>query len=252
MMNILIIEDESLAADRLEKMLKEINPDLQVQAKLGSIKESVSWLMHNTTDLIFLDIQLSDGVSFSIFDQVSVSTPIIFTTAYDQYAIKAFQLNSVAYLLKPIRKKDLEESLKKYQAMKSAFNIDFENLLATYKGKKPQYKKRFLIRIGDTYKKIETEDIAYFYAMQKSVFFKTFGGKTLNIDFSLDNLIEILDPESFFRINRKYIINIGAIEKMVAWGRGRMKLDLNPKTDDELDAVVSIDRSADFKKWLNK
>lgn len=142
-MKILIVEDEKVAANRLEKMLLQIDPEIQVMAKTGTITESAKWLLNNQADLIFLDIQLSDGISFSIFEQVNVSTPIIFTTAYDQYAIKAFQLNSIAYLLKPVRKKELEESLQKYKKLKSAFSIDFESLLAGIQGKKPDYKKRF-------------------------------------------------------------------------------------------------------------
>jgi DNA-binding LytR/AlgR family response regulator len=251
MMNVLIIEDEKLAAERLEKILKEVDPSMKVLDTIGSVKESIQWLKNNKADLIFLDIQLSDGVSFNIFDYVTVSTPVIFTTAYDQYAIKAFNLNSVAYLLKPIRKTDLKESLLKYNTMKSVFGIDFEHMMATYQGRKPEYKKRFLIRIGDKYKKVETEEIAYFYALEKSIFCKTFHGKTLNIDYSLDALEEMMNPEQFFRINRKYIVHIEAIENMVAWGRGRIKLDLNPMLDDDMEVVVSIDRSADFRNWLN-
>lgn len=250
-MNILIIEDESLAAERLEKLIREIEPSANVLAKIGSVKDSVQWLMHNKADIIFLDIQLSDGLSFNIFDHITVSTPIIFTTAYDQYAIKAFKLNSVAYLLKPVRKKELEESLKKYHSMKSAFGIDFEHMMATYQGRKPDYKKRFLIRIGDQYKKVETGEIAYFFAMEKSIFCKTFEGKTLDMDYSLDALEELLDPEKFFRINRKYMVNIAAIDRMVAWGRGRIRLDLKPELDEDMEAVVSIDRSAAFKGWMN-
>src|SRR6056297_496288 len=251
MMKTLIIEDENLAAERLEKQLQEIDPSIQVLDKIGSVKDSVKWLRNNTADLIFLDIQLSDGISFNIFNQLTVPTPVIFTTAYDQYAIKAFNLNSVAYLLKPIRKSELKESLEKYKSMKSAFGINFEHMMATYQGRKPEYKKRFLIRIGDKYKKVETNEIAYFYALEKSIFFKTFAGKTLNIDYSLDALEELLNPEQFFRINRKYIVNIEAIDNMVAWGRGRIKLDLKPALEEEMEAIVSVERSGDFKNWLN-
>jgi len=251
MMKTLIIEDENLAAERLEKQLQEIDPSIQVLDKIGSVKDSVKWLRNNTADLIFLDIQLSDGISFNIFNQLTVPTPVIFTTAYDQYAIKAFNLNSVAYLLKPIRKSELKESLEKYKSMKSAFGIDFEHMMATYQGRKPEYKKRFLIRIGDKYKKVETNEIAYLYALEKSIFFKTFAGKTLNIDYSLDALEELLNPDQFFRINRKYIVNIESIDHMVAWGRGRIKLDLNPKLEEDMEAIVSIERSGDFKNWMN-
>ncbi len=250
-MKILIIEDESLAADKLELMIREINPDIRIMAKLGSVKESVKWLLQNSVDLIFLDIQLSDGISFSIFDQVAISTPIIFTTAYDQYAIKAFQVNSISYLLKPIRKSDLAESLQKYQALKSAFSIDFEMLMANIQGKEPDFKKRFLIQLGEKIRKIETSEIAYFYVLGKGVYLRTFLGKSYSVEYTLDRLETMLNPAAFFRINRKYLVNMDSIASMVAYSRGRVKIDLKPKADDELDTVVSIDRSPDFKKWLN-
>jgi len=250
-MNVLIIEDESLAADKLELMLKEVNPAISVMCKIGSIEESVKWLYQQTADLIFLDIQLSDGISFSIFEQITINTPIIFTTAYDQYAIKAFQLNSISYLLKPIRKNDLAESLKKYQNLKSAFSIDFDMLLANIQGREPDFKKRFLIQTGEKIRKIEVSEIAFFYVLEKGVYMRTFSGNSYSVEFTLDKLETILNPSSFFRINRKYLVNINSIANMVAYSRGRVKLELKPKADDELDTIVSIDRSADFRKWLN-
>ncbi len=250
-MNVLIIEDESFAADKLERMLKEVDPSITVLAKPGSIKESVKWLFQNAADLIFLDIQLSDGISFSIFDQVSINTPVIFTTAYDEYAIKAFKLNSISYLLKPIRKNDLAESLQKYRNLKSAFSIDFDLLLANIQGKEPDFKKRFLIQIGEKIKKIEVSEIAYFYVLDKGVYMRTFQGNSYSIENTLDKLESILNPTAFFRINRKYLVNMDSIANMVAYSRSRVKLDLKPNADDELDTVVSIDRSAEFKKWLN-
>lgn len=250
-LNVLIIEDEELAADRLESMIREIDPGFTVMAKIGSVMESVKWLSTHTADLIFLDIQLSDGLSFGIFDRVNVQTPIVFTTAYDEYAIKAFQLNSIAYLLKPIRKNDLMESLQKYQALKSAFTIDFERLLANLQGKKPEYKKRFLIQTGDKIRKVEISDIAWFYALDKGVYLRTFQNNTYPAESSLDSLEQQIDPSQFFRINRKYLVNMEAIANMVAWSRGRIKLELKPKADDEFDSVVSIDRASEFRKWLN-
>jgi DNA-binding LytR/AlgR family response regulator len=252
MMNVLIVEDEALAADRLEKMLMEITSDITVIAKLGSVKESVKWLMLNTADLIFLDIQLSDGLSFSIFDQVSIQTPVIFTTAYDQYAIKAFQLNSVSYLLKPIRKNDLAESLQKYKSLKAAFSIDFDSLLSAIQGSKPEYRKRFLIQIADKFRKIDVEEIAYFYALDKGVFLSTYDGHSYPVDVSLENLVNTIDPTQFFRINRRYLISLKSIATMISWSRSRIKLVLKPPAGDEMDTIVSIDRAADFKKWLNK
>lgn len=252
MMNVLIIEDEKFAAEKLEDMLLEIDPKIKVLAKLGSIVESTKWLSQNSADLIFLDIQLSDGISFSIFEQINVNTPVILTTAYDQYAIRAYQLNSIAYLLKPIRLIDLSESLKKYQSFKAAFNIDFDSLLSIIKNKEPEYKKRFLIQIGEKIRKIEVSEIAYFYILDKGIYLKTFDGKLFPVEFTLDKLETILNPESFFRINRKFLVNMDSISKMVAYSRGRVKLELIPQPESSLDTIVSIDRSGTFKKWLSE
>jgi DNA-binding LytR/AlgR family response regulator len=251
-MDVLIIEDEALAAERLQEMLLSIDPGINVLTKLSSVKESARWLMQNNADLIFLDIQLSDGSAFNIFDQVDVRSPVIFTTAYDQYAIKAFEVNSIAYLLKPIRTRDLENSLGKYHSMESAFQVNIEELMSTILDKKQHYKSRFLIRIGDIYKKVQARDIAYFYAMEKSVFIKTRDGKTLPIDYSLDALEDMLDPGSFFRINRAYMVNIAAIKSMEAWSRGRIMLVLEPNVKVDSDTIVSISRSADFKDWVDQ
>lgn len=251
-MKVAIIEDEALAADRLEKIIKDIDPDIQIEAKLGSIKESVKWLAIHKVDLIFLDIQLSDGISFSIFDQININTPVIFTTAYDQYAVKAFQLNSVSYLLKPIRKTELAESLQKYKALKSSFNIDFNELLAAFQANPINYKKRFLIQIGDKYRKIDIDEIAYFCACDKSVFLRTLEGNSYAIDQTLDSLEHSIDPNVFFRINRSFIISLKSISNMISWSRSRIKLVLSPVVENENDTIVSIDRSSDFKKWMNQ
>ncbi|PKP05530.1 MAG: DNA-binding response regulator [Bacteroidetes bacterium HGW-Bacteroidetes-5] len=250
-MNVLIIEDEVVAAGKLEQMLVDADPSVRVLAKLGSIKESVQWLLHNSAELIFLDIQLSDGISFSIFEQVTVNTPVIFTTAYDQYAVKAFKLNSISYLLKPIRESDLKESLGKYKSLKMAFGIDFDSLLSQIQGREPEYKKRFLIQTGNKIKKVESSEIAYCFVADKGVYIRTFEGQTLVVDYTLDKLQELLNPGQFFRINRKYMVNIESISNMVAYSRARVKLELKPKADSQEDTIVSIDRSADFKRWMN-
>jgi len=250
-MKVLIIEDESVAAEKLEKMLLETDPSITVIGKIGSIKDSVKWLMQYRADIIFLDIQLSDGISFSIFEQVAVNTPVIFTTAYDQYAVRAFQLNSIAYLLKPIRRTDLAESLMKYKSLRAAFSIDFDSLLAQVQGKDPGFKKRFMVQLGEKIRKIEVSEAAWFSVLGKGVWLKTFQGNSYPVEYSLDGLEAILDPAVFFRINRKYLVNIEAIASMTAWSRGRIKLELKPKADDELGTVVSIDRAASFRKWLN-
>ena len=250
-MKVLIIEDESFAADKLELMLKEIDPSIEIMAKLGSIKESAIWLFQHTADLIFLDIQLSDGISFSIFEQVTLSTPIIFTTAYDEYAIKAFKLNSISYLLKPIRTNELAESLKKYRNLKSAYSIDFDMLIANIQGREPDFKKRFLIQFGEKIRKVDVSEISYFYILDKGVYMRTFQGNSYPVEYTLDKLETMLNPSVFFRINRKYMVNLDSISNMVAYSRGRVKLELKPKADDAFDTVVSIDRSGAFKKWLN-
>lgn len=251
-MDVLIIEDEKIAADKLKRMLLDIDPHITVKAILESIKKSVSWLMKNSVDLIFLDIQLSDGISFSIFNQIQINTPIIFTTAYDQYAINAFQLNSISYLLKPIRVKDLEASLQKYKTLKSSFGIDFNHLLEQIQNKQPEYKKRFIIQIGDKLSKIDIEEVAYFYVFNKSVYIKLFQGSCYPVEFSLDNLENLLDPDKFFRINRKYIISIKSILKMRALSRSRVQIELNPKPENQLETIVSIQRAPSFKKWLDR
>ncbi|NBC66954.1 MAG: response regulator [Bacteroidetes bacterium] len=251
-MKVLIIEDESIAAKRLEDMLMEIEFECKVLAKIGSVKESVKWLSNHEADLIFLDIQLSDGLSFSIFEQVRITTPIIFTTAYDQYAIKAFQLNSIAYLLKPIKKRELEESLQKYKTMRKAFSVDIEKLMVAFSGQTKVYKERFLIRIGDMLKKVTADEVAYIFSEDKSVYLVTFDDKKLPVDYSLDALEEELDPDKFFRVHRGLIVNIESIETMMAWTRSRVKLELNPSTGRNIETVVSTSRSGDFKEWMNR
>ena len=252
-LKVLIVEDEELAADRLEEMLHSVDPGVEVIARTGSVKDTARWLTNNTADLIFLDIQLSDGLSFSIFDTVTINTPIIFTTAYDEYAIKAFRVNSIAYLLKPVRESDLRESLKKYSSLKSAFSIDFERILSSLKGGETHYRKRMLIQVGNNYRVVAVDDIAYFFVLDKGVFLRTFSGKTYSVDYSLDSLESgILNPAEFSRINRRYIVNIRAIRDMAAWSRSRIKLKLDPPADNEDDIIVSIERSPGFKKWLNR
>lgn len=250
-MDVLIIEDEEFAANRLEDMLGELNYDCTVLKTIGSVKESVNWLRLHNVDLIFLDIQLSDGVCFSIFEDVEVTSPIIFTTAYDQYAIKAFQMNSIAYLLKPIKKKDLEASLQKFNTMRDAFSVDLESMLSAFANQNRTYKQRFLIRIGDVLKKIDAKQIACFFAEDKNVYLTTFNNKKLPVDYSLDRLEEELNPEQFFRINRSMIVHIESIDNMIAWTRSRVKLELVVRVSRNIDLMVSTSRAQDFKLWLN-
>lgn len=253
MMNVVIVEDESIAARRLSKRLKQIRPDAEVLTVLPSVKESVAWFKSNKQkeiDLIFLDIQLSDGVSFSIFDEISLNTPVIFTTAYDEYAVRAFELNSVAYLMKPVRTRDLEDSLEKLDRLKSAFAVDFDRLMNEIQGKEPEHRSRFLIQIGDKFVTLKTEDVSYFYTFQKSVYVRSKAGRSYPLDLSLDALQSSLNPDDFFRINRQVIVHIDAIEEMMALSRSRMELTMEAQHEEDIGAIVSAERSADFRKWL--
>jgi DNA-binding LytR/AlgR family response regulator len=253
-MKVVIIEDEAFAALRLKKMIHAFNPDIKILAELESVAESVKWFKSNPEpDLIFLDIHLEDDLSFAIFDQVNISSPVIFTTAFDEYAIKAFKLKSIDYLLKPIVHEELAAALKKYEQYSGLHPnaVDLQSLYNLLTNKDNKYRERFSISVGTKIKMFEVSEIAYFFALDKGIYLRTFQGNSCNVDFTLDKLEEMLDPKIFFRINRKYLVNIGSIVNMVTYSRSRIKLELRPKADIELDAVVSIDRSAEFRKWLN-
>ncbi|MEE4284772.1 MAG: LytTR family DNA-binding domain-containing protein [Mariniphaga sp.] len=253
-MNVVIIEDEAFAALRLKKMIQDFNPDIKILAELESVAESVKWFKSNPEpDLIFLDIHLEDDLSFAIFEQVNISSPVIFTTAFDEYAIKAFKLKSIDYLLKPIVHEELAAALKKYEQFSGLHRnaVNLQSLYNLLTGNEKKYRERFSISVGAKIKMVEVDDIAYFFVMDKGVYLRTNQGNTYNVDFTLDKLEEMLNPANFFRINRKYLVNISSIANMVSYSRGRVKLELKPKADEEFDTIVSIDRSSDFKKWLN-
>lgn len=251
-MKAVIIEDEKLAAERLEELVKDIDPSIEITAKLTSVEQSVNYLKLNKPGLLFLDIQLEDGLSFSIFEKCKVDAPIIFTTAYDQYAIKAFKINSIDYLLKPIKKEELREALNKYKYLQSSFMPDFEEILKSIQQKEICYKKRFLIQYGQKIKKVEINEVAYFYALEKNVYLTTKAGATYPIDFTLDRLQEIIDPELFFRINRKMIVSFESIKTMIPFSRSRIKIELNPTEPSDVEALVSVERAAAFKEWMDK
>jgi len=251
-MHVLIIEDEPAIARRSQKLLLEIDPAIHITGILGSIESSVTWLReHTEPDLILMDIHLSDGSSFEIFREVQVNCPVIFATAYDQYAIQAFRVNSIDYLLKPINKEDLAESLKKFHRLRSAnqqASMDYSMIAQMIGTLRTDYLKRMVIRFGDVIKAVEIKDVAYFFTDEKIVFAVMEDKKTYPVDFTLDQLEKKLDPERFFRINRKFLISFDSITKMISYSKSRVKISLNPPTD--LEVISSTERSGDFKEWL--
>lgn len=248
-MRVLIVEDEHLASEELKEMLLEINPSIQVIDTIETVSRAIEWLKSSkarTINLIFMDIHLADGNSFSIFEEVKVDIPIIFTTAYDQYALRAFKLNSIDYLLKPIDKEDLTDSIEKYEHTSNPF--DYTKIVDDLR--KSPYKKRFIVTTGDKIKSILTEDVAYFMSEGKYLYLTTKEGKQFIVDFTLSKLEKVLTPDHFFRINRKFIINFDAIQNMISYSKSRVKIELNPPCT--TDAIVSVDRSGPFKNWLNR
>jgi DNA-binding LytR/AlgR family response regulator len=249
---VLIIEDEIPAQQRLGKMLAELMPQAQLEGMVASVEEACDWLEANAQpDLILSDIQLSDGLSFDIFKVHPVSSHIIFTTAYDQYAIRAFKLNSIDYLLKPLKKEEMEQALNKFseQTRKAAPDADWvKSLVDAYIQPRPVYKSRFTIKIGEQIKILDASGIAYAMAEQKMCFFYLADGTRLPSDHTLDELEELLDPAVYFRVNRQYLVNISAIETVTTYSKSRLVLKLKPVAKTEV--MVSTERSASFKKWL--
>ena len=249
-MRVVIVEDEAAASRRLKKLLHEINPAIEVLQELDSIETSLEWLgMGHEYDLLLLDIHLADGSSFEIFEHIEIEKPIIFTTAYDEYAIKAFKVNAIDYLLKPIKKAELSKAIERFESLRKNSDSSLKNLLKSLKPENSSnYQKRFLIRIGQNIKVVEVNDAAYFYTEDKITFLITQAGKRYPVDYSLEKLDSTLNPQKFFRINRQFIINIDAIQDMYAYSKSRVKIGLNPPSD--FDTIVSTERSPRFKKWL--
>lgn len=246
-MKVLIIEDEAAAARRLANLIHEIDPSMEVVDQLDSIEGAVQWFEQRPMpDLIFMDIHLADGSSFEIFKFVKLEKPIIFTTAYDQYALQAFKVNAIDYLLKPLKKSELEQAIGKYRNLQKPLEMNYQALANSLQTDK--YNTRFLIRFGQNIKVVEFRDAAYFYTEDKITFIVTKEGKRYPVEPSLEKLEEMADPRAFFRINRQFIVNIESIKEMYAYSKSRVKLLLSPPTDKE--TVVSTERSPAFKKWL--
>lgn len=251
-MNTIIIEDENLSAQRLEGMLKKCDSSIRVLAMLPSVAESVEWLrQHEMPDLVLMDIHLEDDLCFKIFDLVPLTAPVIFTTAYDEYMIKAFKVNSIDYLLKPVNLLELMAALDKFKVMRERFaKPDFNTLLQYIGQRVPEYKTRFMVTVGNKIRSIETSEVAYFYSDEKITFLATRDGQHLPIEFSLDKLTTLLDPQQFFRCSRQYLVGFPAIQAVLTHFKGKLKLELAPKA--RHDVFVSGDRMADFKDWLGR
>lgn len=254
-MNIIIIEDEKPAARRLQRMLKEIG--IEVNTLLHSVEESINWFLNNNNpDLILLDIQLSDGLSFEIFENSIISkkinAAIIFTTAYDEYALKAFKLNSIDYLLKPIDEDDLLHAINQFKKSKSTENqhqFDIESIKQLLVNPlEKEYKKRFTIKIGQHLKIINTDDIECFYSENKATYIHTNNNRNYIIDSSLEELETQLDNTKFYRVSRKFFININAIKDIISYTNSRLQLRLNHFN--VLDIIVSREKVKDFKTWI--
>jgi DNA-binding LytR/AlgR family response regulator len=243
----LIIEDEALAAEKLENHVSELRSEWNLLGIIPSIRKAVRELPKLNPGLIFLDVHLSDGDSFQIFEEIDIKVPIIFTTAYDQYALKAFKLHSIDYLLKPVILSDLELAINKWESLKASGKpeIDLKEVLQKLR---PSYKERFMVTTGVRIKSLDVSHIAFFYAQGKHAFITDMDGKEYLLDKSLTSVIDQLDPQAFFQINRQYIVAIKAISEMVIYSKGRLKLQLAPNTP--TDCIVSVEKAPRFKKWL--
>lgn len=253
-MKVLIIEDETTAAQNLQRILRSYPLDIEVLGVIKSVKKSVQWLQEREAevDLIFMDIKLSDGLSFQIFEKVAVRKPIIFTTAFDEYAIQAFRVNSIDYLLKPVGLAALARALEKFQRLQSDKQIlvDYQQVFSQLRFNEREYKSRFLVKSGTVLQAIEVQDVAYFVADGNLVLLKTFHNKSYPVAHSLHKLEDILDPQLFFRVSRNLIIQLKAIHKLIAFSKGRLKLELSPPFPEPI--IVSNQKATGLKTWLDR
>lgn len=257
-MNVVIIEDERLTARRLISLLNEYDSSIEVLAQLPSVEEAVAWFQasnHPKPDLIFLDIHLEDDLGFRILEQTHITTPVIFTTAYDEYMLQAFKVNSIDYLLKPINYDDLVGAITKFKTLQQQYaqpaQPDLSALLTMLnKPRDVAYKDRFMVTVGTKIRSVETNDIAYFFFEDKATFLVTKAGVNLALDYSLDKLTQLLDPKRFFRVNRQFLVSLESLQTIHTYSGGKLKIDLTPKSRHEV--FVSGDRITDFKEWLGK
>lgn len=252
-MKVLIIEDEAPAFRRLQKILDEVDPAIEIVDVIDSVEDSVKWLRNHTApELIFMDIQLSDGISFEIFEQVKITSPVIFTTAFDEYMLRAFKVNSIDYLLKPIKQDDLARSLHKYAGMKEAFSAnnscDLNDLIRNIQLNDRKYKARFLVKKGEQLVSVQSGDIAFFFARNGIIHLQTSEGKVYLVDFTLDELEKQLDPDHFYRANRQFILHFSAIKTVHKWYKSKLLIEPSQAIDDKI--IVSAEKASSFKQWL--
>lgn len=265
-MNVVVIEDERLTAQRLISLVKKYDASIIVLTQISSVAEAISWFKTNpitSVDLIFMDIHLEDGDSFQIVSKLNLTTPIIFTTAFDDYMIKAFKVNSIDYLLKPVNYEELAAAVDKFRTLRSnhefpsgSMQVDIKALIKQLSQQNnPQFKDRFMVTVGTRIRSIKTESIAYFYLEEKTVFLVTNDSTILPIDYSLDKLMQIIDPKQFFRVSRQFIVSLNSIQMVHTISAGKLKLDLIPiviGTKTKQEVAVSGDRVSNFKEWLGK
>lgn len=250
-MNAIIIEDEKLSAEHLSNLLKRIDASINVIATFDSVKKSVSEFQKGIkAEVVFVDVHLADGLSFEIFNKIQIDTPIIFTTAFDEYAIKAFKLNSVDYLLKPIGAEDLRAAIDKLKKFTQSHTSIVQDIANAYQNLNKQYKNRFMVKMGDSIVSVKTEDVLHFIAEDGITLLVTTNAKRYPVDYTLDQLAELVSPEQFFRINRKVFISINAVQKVSSYFNSRLKIN-SDLLDDE-SAIVSRERVNEFKAWLDK
>ena len=255
-MKVLIIEDEQIAADKLTNLVHQYDPEIEILEQFDTVEDTVDWLQENDApDLLFLDIHLADGSSFEIFDQVEVNCPVIFTTAYDQYAIQAFKIKSVDYLLKPVKFEDLKSALDKYKEIFESntsdnFSSDMQKLAALIQNQQKEYKSRFLIKVGNIIKTIPVTEVAYFQFEDRATLLITKDNHRYPVNHTLDELEGMLNPKKFARANRQFIITFEAIHKIHPYFKGRLKIDLTPKQSSDL--VISAEKAKGFKAWLDQ
>ncbi len=249
-MNIIIIEDEKPAARLLQRKVEKLG--LQVNTMLHSVEESIAWFEKNQhPDLIFLDIQLSDGLSFEIFEQIDIKSAVIFTTAYDEYALRAFKLNSIDYLLKPIDEEDLEVAVNKFKARNQTqnFSLDFEAIKSMLVNPvEKEYKKRFSVKIGQQLKVISIEEVECFYSENKGTYIHTLDNRDYLIDSTLEVVEAEINPKDFYRVSRKFIVPLKAVKEIQVYSNSRLKIILPTYKDDEV--IVARERVGDFKEWI--